>query len=264
MNTLNGKRALVCGASRGIGRACAIALAEQGADVVLAARSKETLELALEEVKRRSPSSQQQHHTLLLDLTRPEEAAAAVKQMVSTTGTVHILVNNTGGPAACTTLDISPTVLLQNINAHLLAAHLLAQALIPGMQAARYGRIINILSTSVKQPIPNLSISNVIRPSVASWGKSLSNEVAKFGITVNNILPGPIGTDRLKELTAQRAKRSGQSVEEIFASMADEVPVGRIGQPEDIAYGCAFLASPQASYINGINLPIDGGRTSSL
>ena len=140
----------------------------------------------------------------------------------------------------------------------------MAQACLEGMKSEKYGRIINIISTSVKQPIPGLGVSNTIRAAVGNWSKTLAGEVGKYNITVKNVLPGATGTQRLSAIAENRAQKSGKTAEHIMQEFADEIPMKRIAQPEEIAAAVAFLASPAASYINGINLPVDGGRTGNL
>jgi 3-oxoacyl-[acyl-carrier protein] reductase len=257
---LDGKRALVCGSSAGIGRACAEELARLGAAVTLAARDKAKLEKVLAGLSR---GGGQAHGVLVADFSRPAEVRGAAEQLVAG-GPVHILINNTGGPPAGSTLDATPEHLVAAFNAQVVTAQVLAQVLVPGMKAAGYGRIVNITSTSVKQPIANLAISNIVRPAVAAWAKSLSQEVARFGITVNNVLPGYTATERLSSLMENRAKARGVSAETIAKEWLDTIPAGRLGSPEDLAAAVAFLCSPAAGYINGINLPVDGGRLGTL
>ena len=255
-STLKEKRAVVCGASRGIGRAAAYSLAGLGAQVIAMARDTE----ALRNVAADLPGSG--HRALATDMSDP----AKVKETISETAKtpVHILVNNSGGPPAGPVLTADPQAFEDAFTQHVIAGQLLAQAVIPGMKAAGYGRIINIISTSVKQPIAGLGVSNTIRGAVASWAKTLSREVAPFGITVNNVLPGFTDTERLTSLIETRAQKENLSTEAVRKAMLDTVPAGRFGKPEELGDAVAFLASPAAGYINGINLPIDGGRLSTL
>jgi 3-oxoacyl-[acyl-carrier protein] reductase len=176
----------------------------------------------------------------------------------------HILINNSGGPKSGPIVDAAPEEFLSAFNQHLICNHIMTQALIPGMKAAGFGRIINIISTSVKQPLANLGVSNTIRGAVANWSKTMANELGQFGITVNNVLPGATHTGRLEEIAGVRAQKTGETIEEILTDMGKESPMKRIAQPEEVAAAAAFLASEKASYINGINLPVDGGRTKSL
>ncbi len=177
---------------------------------------------------------------------------------------MHILINNTGGPAAGKAIDAELREFIGAFQTHLICNQILAQSLIEGMKTERYGRIINVISTSVKQPIPNLGVSNTIRGAVAAWAKTLAGELGEFGITVNNVLPGFTKTARLQSIVETSAKKSGAAIEEVEAKMQSETPARRFAEASEIADAIAFLASPAASYINGVNLPVDGGRTSCL
>lgn len=258
---LSGKRALVCGASAGIGRACAFELALLGASVVAVARNAETLRSAVEHLPSREPA---RHEFLACDLSRHAEARRAVESLLVRAGPVHILVNNTGGPAPGAAIDTPPEAFAAGFESLLLAPHALAQACVPGMKAAGYGRIINIASTSVKSPIPNLAVSNAVRAATANWAKTLSVELAAFGITVNNVLPGYTDTERLTELFQAKAKRGGVTIDAVRADAVASIPAGRLGLPQEVAAAVAFLATPAAAYVNGINLPVDGGRLGTL
>jgi 3-oxoacyl-[acyl-carrier protein] reductase len=178
--------------------------------------------------------------------------------------TLHILINNTGGPAGGPVFSASLDEFESAFTQHLKSNHMLAKAVVPSMKTAGYGRIINIISTSVKQPLDGLGVSNTIRGAVANWSKTLANELGEFGITVNNVLPGATGTERLTQIINNKANKTGKTVEEVTKIMQSAVPVKRFAKPEEIANAVAFLASPAASYINGVNLPVDGGRTKSL
>jgi 3-oxoacyl-[acyl-carrier protein] reductase len=260
MNTLPllGKTALVCGSSQGIGAACAYELAAMGASVVLLARNPS----ALLQVKQSLPSPDR-HTFYTADFSAPGELEKCLPDIVSK-HTIHILVNNTGGPPAGTIEQARPEEFLQAFRSHLLCNHLLVQSVLPGMKRAAYGRIINIISTSVKQPLKGLGVSNTIRAAVANWSKTLAGEVAAAGITVNNVLPGATLTGRLENIISNKAGKSGLPADEIEKEMLAEIPAGRFGTPPEIAAAVGFLASPAASYINGINLPVDGGRTGCL
>jgi 3-oxoacyl-[acyl-carrier protein] reductase len=258
---LSGKRALVCGASQGIGRAVACELAGLGAGVTVFGRNAEALERVRKEL---APAAGQAHHTLVADFTRPDEVKIAAQQHLTETGPIHILVNNTGGPAPGPAHAADAAAFLAAFSQHLVCNQLLVQALLPGMRSAGYGRIINIISTSVKQPIPNLGVSNTTRGAVASWAKTLAGELGRDGITVNNVLPGSTDTGRLAAILDNRAAKSGKSRDEVVADEYAVIPIGRFARPEETAYAVAFLASPSAAYITGINLPVDGGRTSCL
>ncbi len=258
---LSGKHAIVCGASRGIGRATAMELAGLGASVTVVARNAD----ALARVRAALPTSTTQtHHALVADFTQPEALKAAIEAHLAAHGTAHILLNNTGGPAAGLVGSATLAQFEAAFSQHLLCNHILAQAVIPGMRAAGYGRIINIISTSVKVPIAGLGVSNTIRAAVANWAKTLAGEVARDGITVNNVLPGATDTDRMAEIIAGKSAKSGKSEAEVTAAEIAHIPAGRFARPEELAAAVAFLASPAAAYITGINLPVDGGRTGCL
>ena len=257
---LSGKHALVGGASQGIGAATARALAARGASVTLVARDRNRLEAILSEL---DTSHGAEHRTLPLDLAEPESAGRAVSELADRQP-IQIFVHNTGGPPAGPLRDARPEALRAAFEQHVVAGQCLLQAVLPGMEEARYGRIINVISTSVKQPIPGLGVSNTIRGAVANWAKTLSIELGPLGITVNNVLPGFTDTPRLEALIAGKAANGVQSEDEVADAMRAGVPVGRFAQPDETAAAIAFLASPAASYINGINLPVDGGRTGSL
>ncbi len=259
MFELTGRRALVCGSTQGIGRACALVLAKQGAAVVLVARDEAGLHAVRQEIQ----SGGAECDYLVADFTRPQRLAEKIAAY-GAKSPIDILINNTGGPASGPITEAKPEDFERAFEMHVICNQLLAQTLIPGMKQRQYGRIINIISTSVKQPIPGLGVSNTIRAAVASWAKTLAGEVGRFGITVNNVLPGFTATARLKSLFEARATRSGQAVAEIEKQAEVEIPIGRFASPEEIAAGVAFLASPAASYVTGINLPIDGGRLSTL
>lgn len=259
--SLQNKNALVCGSTAGIGKAAAIELANLGANVILLARN----EVKLQEILTSLDVSQGQKHSYLIaDFAQPEQLQNTLTAYFSTGKEVHILVNNTGGPAGGSIVEAKVAEFTATFQQHLVCNHILAQAVIPSMKAAGFGRIINVISTSVKQPLRNLGVSNTIRAAVANWAKTLSVEVAPFGITVNNVLPGATNTERLTSIIANRAAKTGKPESEIAAEMQGEIPAMRFGLAEEIAAGIAFLASPAAAYINGINLPIDGGRTGCL
>ena len=252
--------AIVCGSTQGIGRACAEELAHLGATVTLLARN----ERALREVASALPTPHgQQHGILVADFSRPDEVREAVEAHVAGQP-CHILVNNTGGPPGGPASDAGLDEYRRAFEAHVICNQVLAQATIPAMRNARYGRIINIISTSVKTPIPNLGVSNTIRGAVASWAKTLANELGAFGITVNNVLPGFTSTARLDSLISKRAEAEGVTPDVVADRMRRSVPAGRFGEAHEVAAAVAFLATPAAAYISGINLPVDGGRTPSL
>ena len=258
---LKGKRALVCGSTQGIGKAVALQLAACGASITLAARNEDNLKLVINELE---ANEKQAHSFICADFDSSDVLINKVTDFVNENSPIHILVNNSGGPAPGPVLDSVPEEYIEGFNRHLINNHNLAKALIPGMKAESYGRIINIISTSVKQPIPDLGVSNTIRGAVANWAKTLAVEVGRFGITVNNILPGFTYTARLRSLIKNIAEKKGQTIAEVTKAMKDSVPAGRFADADETASAVVFLAAPQAAYINGINLPVDGGRTQSL
>ncbi len=258
---LTGKTALVGGSTQGIGFASAKELAGMGATVILLARNEEKLKDAVSQLP--TPNGQE-HGYLVADYSRPEEVKNTIHEWLAGGRTVNILINNTGGPPAGPVSEATIEGFQSAFEAHLVNNHNLAQAVLPGMKESGYGRIINIISTSVKIPLNGLGVSNTIRGAVANWSKTLSNEVGAFGITVNNVLPGATETERLTGIITNKAKKGNHSEDEVAAKMTAAIPMKRFAQPEEVANAVAFLASPAASYINGINVPVDGGRTGSL
>jgi 3-oxoacyl-[acyl-carrier protein] reductase len=258
---LTGKIALVCGSTQGIGKATALELANLGASIILMARNEEKLQ---ETIKELSSSNHQKHGYLLADFSNPGQLKSVINQYVSAGNIIHILINNSGGPKGGAIKDANPEEFILAFNQHLICNHFLVQAIYPTMIKEGYGRIINVISTSVKQPLPNLGVSNTIRGAVANWSKTLANELGAFGITVNNVLPGATNTSRLQSIAKIKAEQYNESIDDVFTEMAAETPMKRIAQPEEIAAAIAFLASSSAAYINGINVPVDGGRTKSL
>lgn len=259
---LTGKYALVGGASKGIGRAVAHELALLGANVVVMARTETLLS---ETVAHLPNNGQQTHRYIVADNSNPQALREAVVTWLQQhQATIHILVNNTGGPAGGPAIDAQPDEFVNAFTNHLLCNQHLAQVVVPGMKVAGFGRIINIISTSVKQPIPGLGVSNTIRGAVANWAKTLSLELGPFGITVNNVLPGFTETERLESIIGNKANKTGADEASIIAQMKEETPARRFAGAHEVAAAAAFLASPAAAYINGINLPVDGGRTASL
>lgn len=264
---LVGKRALVCGSTQGIGLATAVEFARMGASVTLLARNLDRLKEVVLELPGKEGATGptgQEHHWIAADFADPVSVKEAIRTEVDPDQPYHILVNNTGGPPAGNAIDATPEQYLQAFQSHLVCNQLLVQALAPGMRAAKYGRVINIISTSVKQPIPGLGVSNTIRGAVASWAKTLAGELGQHGITVNNVLPGFTDTERLRSLIAARAGKQGVTPEAVAADMKASVPMGRFAGASEVAAAIAFLASPAAGYINGINLPVDGGRLGTL
>jgi len=259
---LTGKNAFVCGSTQGIGRACALELAKLGAEVTLLSRNEDSLKATLVELDR---SNNQAHDYIAADFNDPDSLNKRVQKYIGETEkNIHILVNNSGGPPSAPITKATPEDFRKAFNRHVVCNQLLAQAVLPGMRNDGYGRIINIISTSVKIPIQGLGVSNTTRGAVASWAKTLANEVGPSGITVNNVLPGFTETQRLTELFEKRASTQGVPLEEVIKEGASSIPLKRFAQPEEQAWAVGFLASPAAAYISGINLPVDGGRLGCL
>ena len=257
---LTGKHALVGGGSKGIGLATAQELALLGATVTLAARHEATLRQALATL---ASAQGQQHRMLIVDYDDRMALKATVDRLVAD-HPVHILINNTGGPPAGPIHQAAPDAFLAAFERHVLSAQVLTQLCLPGMRAAGYGRIINVISTSVKAPLRGLGVSNTTRGAMANWAKTMANELGAFGITVNNVLPGATATGRLAEIIDNKAARSEQPTAVVTTAMQAGIPLGRFAKPREVGAAAAFLATPAAAYINGINLPVDGGRTPSL
>jgi 3-oxoacyl-[acyl-carrier protein] reductase len=258
---LQNKRAIVCGSTQGIGKAVAMELALMGAHVTLIARNEQSLK----QVKSELPDNGSQLHSYLcVDFNNATQLKELVEQFIQRTSPVNILVNNTGGPPAGPIVNAKAEEFISAFNNHLICNHVLVQACVDGMKNSGYGRIVNVISTSVKQALPNLGVSNTIRAAVGNWAKTLANELGKFGITVNNVLPGATSTQRLNNIIENKALKMNVNNNEIKKEMLHEIPLGRFAEPSEIANAVAFLASPAAAYINGINVPVDGGRTSSL
>lgn len=258
---LTKKTALVCGSTQGIGRATAVELALLGANVVLMARNEQALKTTLADL---DTAKNQQHRYIVADFSQSGAVAKAIATHLIQLPDLHILINNTGGPAGGPLLDAKPDEFVQTFHNHLLNNQVLVQAVVPAMKRAGYGRIVNIISTSVKQPIVGLGVSNTIRGAVAQWAKTLSLEIARFGITVNNVLPGYTKTARLTAVLSMRAKTAGKTEEETATQMENEIPTGRFATAEEVAAAVAFLCTPAAASINGVNVPVDGGKTGSL
>ena len=258
--SLEGRNAIVCGSSQGIGHAIAEELAIMGANCILLARNEENLKLAVSQL---DISIRQSHVYHSIDFNDHEAVRTLIKKITSHQ-TIHILINNSGGPKAGPVVDATEEEFLQAFNQHLIVNHILATSVIDGMKREGYGRIINIISTSVKTPLKNLGVSNTIRWAVASWSKTMANELGQFGITVNNVLPGSTSTVRLHSVVETNASEQNLSMEEVEKGMMEAIPAKRFGEPAEIAAVAAFLASPAASYVNGVSIPVDGGRTPSI
>ena len=258
--SLEGRNAIVCGSSQGIGFAIAVELAIMGANCILLARNEDNLKTAVAQLDISIRQSHSCHSIDFNDLA----AVRALAKKVTAEQTIHILINNSGGPKAGPIVDATEEEFLQAFNQHLVVDHILTNSVIEGMKKDGYGRIINIISTSVKTPLKNLGVSNTIRWAVASWSKTMANELGQFGITVNNVLPGSTSTERNTFLIEANATRLNISTEEVKKRMIEEIPAKRFGEPEEIAAVAAFLATPAASYVNGVSIPVDGGRTPSI
>lgn len=258
---LSGKNAFICGASQGIGRATAIELSKLGAHVTLVARNRAKLEESLGLLYH---TENQKHDYVIADFSKPDTLNRIIATHIQEKRNYHILVNNTGGPKEGTAFESTISDYAESFTSHLLSAQVLVKSFVPFMKQEGYGRIINITSIAAKQPIVQLGISNTIRAAVCNWGKSLSNELGEFEITVNNILPGYTDTQRLKELVEKKANIAGIPPEQMMRKFKRQVPLNRVALPKEIGGVAAFLASPAAGYINGVNLPVDGGRIQSL
>ena len=257
---LKGKHALVCGASKGIGAATAKILAKAGASVTVCARNTEALNGLCIELSTLGSGS---HSSLPLDLENTESIKPAVEALISAKGPIHILINNAAGPKGGPLLGVELADLEGPFKRHLHASHTMVQAVVAGMESENYGRIIQIISTSVKEPIPNLGLSNTLRGAMASWSKTLSRELPAC-ITINNVLPGFTDTERLGSLAASINEKTGKSVEAIQEGWMVQVPIGRLIDPLETASAIAFLAMPASGGIRGVSLAVDGGRLRSI
>lgn len=258
--SLTGKNAVICGSTQGIGLASAKELAMLGAGCILVSRNEEALHKAVSQLHL---EGDQQHFYTVADFTDTETVRLAINEIVSQYP-VHILVNNTGGPPTGLINEASEQSFIDAFQQHLICNHILTKAVMPGMKSEGYGRIINIISTSVKIPLHNLGVSNTIRAAVASWAKTMANELGQFNITVNNILPGLTSTQRLENIISGTSAKKRLSRDIVVADMLDEIPMKRFADPAEIAAVVAFLASPAASYVNGTSIPVDGGKTGSI
>jgi 3-oxoacyl-[acyl-carrier protein] reductase len=258
---LAGKCALVCGSTQGIGLAAARELSVLGASITLLSRNEASLQKAMATL---APTQGKPHGYIVADFNDNNQLRASLRNWLSQGNNAQILINNTGGPAGGPIVDAEISHFENTFKQHLVCNHILVQELLPGMRESRYGRIINVISTSVKQPLKGLGVSNTIRAAVANWAKTLSLEVAPYGITVNNVLPGATATSRLSNLIQTKSEKTGKAISDLEREMLAEIPMGRFASPEEIANAIAFLASPAAAYVSGINLPVDGGRTGCL
>ncbi|RYY30764.1 MAG: SDR family oxidoreductase [Chitinophagaceae bacterium] len=258
--SLTGTTAVICGSTQGIGKAIAEAFAAAGANCILVARNKKSLD---DVIGLLSVNEEQKHHAVVADFSETEQVKSAISQILAI-GDVHILVNNTGGPKPGPIIDVDPNDFVKAFEQHIVCNQLLTQAFLPAMKKLQYGRIINIISTSVRIPLANLGASNTIRAAVASWAKTLSNEVGSFNVTVNNILPGLTETTRLSSLIDNMVEKTGLAKEQVKENLKKEIPMRRFGEPAELAALATFLASPAASYITGTSIPVDGGRTGTV
>lgn len=258
--SLEGRNALICGGSQGIGYAIAEELALMGANCILLSRNEDNLRIAASKL---DTSIRQTHSYHAIDFNDQQAVKELIRQITSQQN-IHILINNSGGPAAGPVVDANEEQFLQAFSQHLIINHILTKSVIEGMKKDGYGRIINIISTSVKIPLKNLGVSNTTRGAVASWAKTMSNELGQFGITVNNVLPGFTRTARLESLIETTAKKGNVLVNIVEKNMMEEVPMKRFGEPAEVAAVAAFLATPAAAYVNGTSIPVDGGRTGSI
>ncbi|HWB64389.1 MAG TPA: SDR family oxidoreductase [Chitinophagales bacterium] len=261
---LTGKNAFVGGSSKGIGKAVAFELAKLGASITMVGRNEQDLMQNLIDLSFIG-KGEQRHDYVAVDFSNPDKVKSAVERHIKKTNkTYHILVNNTGGPASGKITEAIEEDFIKTFEAHVITSHILTKLFLEGMRKDGYGRIVNIISTSVKQPLPNLGVSNTIRAAMANWAKTMANELGEFGITVNNVLPGATETDRHHSLIKTRSEKTGVPIEKIEEEMLRIIPLHRFGKPEEVANAVAFLASPAAAYISGINVPVDGGRTGCL
>jgi 3-oxoacyl-[acyl-carrier protein] reductase len=258
---LTGKTAIVCGSTQGIGYATAVELALMGANVTLMARNEDALRKAVETL---DTSLNQLHRYIVADFSDNQNVTQAIEAYLRLCPEVHILINNTGGPSGGPIIEAATEQFVKTFQMHVVNFQILAQAVVPSMKKAGYGRIVNIISTSVKQPIVGLGVSNTIRGAVASWSKTISLELGPFGITSNNVLPGFTKTSRLDSILTMRSETQGKSVEEISRQMESQIPIRRFSEAAEVAAAVAFLCSPAAGSISGVNLPVDGGKTESL
>ena len=262
-----GKVAIVAASSRGLGRACAEALAAEGAKVVINGRRPDELARAAQEIRKIAVLNGGDVHTVNADLTDPLDISRIFKATLARFGRLDILVTNGGGPPPGRFVDTDEAQWQSALDSTLWPVVRLIRQALPHLKAAREkggGRIINIVSTSVKQPVPGLMLSNAIRPAVIGLAKTLSNELAGDGILVNNVCPGSFDTDRIRQVYESRAKAAGKSIEEIAAQAALSIPLGRLGDPGELANLVAFLASDKATYITGQTICVDGGSVNTL
>jgi 3-oxoacyl-[acyl-carrier protein] reductase len=261
MNTLSlsGKRALVLGASSGIGEACAMALASQRASVTVLARNEAKLQALCSQLK---VAGAMDAHAVACDMDDLTGFAGAIERIQKEQGPIHISVHNSGGPKSGPLLEKTEDDLLGTFRRHQLTAHLLVRLLVPGMRDAGYGRFLHVLSTAAKEPVPGLGLSSTVRAGMVGWIKAMADELPP-GVTINGVLPGYVDTDRLKELEQAIGQRTGQAPAAVRKSWIDGIPEGRLARPDELGAVVLFLASPMASYIRGVCVPVEGGRMRS-
>ncbi|MBS1766603.1 MAG: SDR family oxidoreductase [Acidobacteria bacterium] len=257
---LEGRRALVTGASAGIGRAAALELAARGCAVAVLARSASKLEGLVSDLR---GAGAPEAWAIEGDLEQREDLKPRIEAHLKARGPIHILVNNAGGPPGGPMLDAKEPDFLLAFGRLLMAPHLLVQLLVPGMKSEGYGRIVNVVSTSVREPLPNLGVSNTVRGATAAWAKTLAKELPA-GLTINNVLPGATATERLEKLELANAERTARTLEQVRADMVKTIPEGRVAEAKEIASLIAFLASPSAAYIRGQSIAADGGRLNAI
>ncbi len=258
---LTGKTAFVCGSTQGIGKATAIELALLGANITFVARNEEKLKAVLDELPRKKG---QKHRYLLIDFSKTNQIKSRIERHLSKYPEAHILINNTGGPIGGAVLEASPELFVQTFNEHVVSAQILTQAIAPSMIKAGFGRIINVTSIGMKQPIVGLGVSNTVRGAMGNWAKSMANELGKYGITTNNVLPGYTTTARLQKVNEMKATSTGKPIADVEQDLIKDIPIGRFTTPQETAAVIAFLCSPAAASVNGVGIPVDGGKTSSL
>jgi len=252
--SLKGKNAFVCGSTQGIGLACAKKMANRGASITLIARNEDSLQSVIPTLDGDG------HDYICADFDDSDALRQNVNDYLSNGKQIHILVNNSGGPSGGPMIEADENEFIVAMSRHVICNQILAKAVVPGMKTAGWGRIINIISTSVRQVIPGLGVSNTTRGAVANWARTLALELGEYGITVNNVLPGFTNTDRIHSLASSRAKSEGKTEKQIFDTWFKSIPLGRLAEPDETAAAVAFLASNAAGYINSADLPVDGGR----
>jgi 3-oxoacyl-[acyl-carrier protein] reductase len=258
---LKGKRAIVMAASRGLGYACALGLAREGCHLVICSRDEKRIEASADTIRRETGAKVK---ALVADVSSASEAKRLVDTAISEYGGLEIVVHNAGGPPAGETLAMTEEQWQKAFEQNLLSFTRMVGAAAPHMEKARYGRVLTIASSSIKQPIPNLALSNALRAGVWGIAKTLSRELAPKGILVNVIAPGRIDTERIAELDHANAQKTGKTVDDVRKASVASIPLGRLGRPEELANLVVFLASQSASYITGQAITVDGAAGNAL